>query len=258
MNKKLSTLLGLREKLEKDYNNLIADMLQKFTNNQGIFGGFHNTYTALEGFADDDSKRGFQNVESTVQDQLDWTKKHMEDYLTTVLTIEKTNAQNITAELFVDGKSWGTYSTLELLRLKGVMDGKLGTVLDKIPVRSEKKIWNKTEKPEFAGREVWETPVDEGYNKTTRKDTVIVQDPHIHDTPGRPPITKEVSEQVNVGKYTKQEFSGGITKLERAKYIVKHNNILKGIIAALEDANNVDATPSDLGGKVLNYLFSKD
>lgn len=250
----LSVLLGLREKLEKNFKNLIDDMLQKFTKKQGIFGGYHNTYEAVDSFADDDTKRGFQNVESTVENQLAWMNKYSEDYLNTVFSIEKTNAQNILSKLWVNGEDWGEYTTLELLRLKGILTGKLHAVIKELPIRSHKFIWTESTAPEFTGRKIWETPKETGFSKTTIKDTVIVNDPHIA-AGNRPPVTKEVTTQVNVGKYTKQTFTGAITNLERAQMEVRIDDILRGVIEALEVANSIEVSTSDLGDKVRGYLF---
>lgn len=78
--KKLSVLLGLREKIEKNFSNMLDDMHGKFKNKQSLFKGFRKTYNSLEGFADDPSKRGFQNVSSTVDEQLAWFKDNTQDY----------------------------------------------------------------------------------------------------------------------------------------------------------------------------------
>lgn len=255
MSKKQSVLLGLRDKTEKDFKNMLADMHGKFKNNQGIFAGERRTYDALDGFADDDTKRGFKNVESTVADQLKWFKDHTADYLKTALSIEKTNAQNIQAELIVKGESWGKFTTLELLRMKGILDGLMRAMIDELPIRSEKQIWKLSEQSDFAGRGIWETEKINGFAKTTLKRRIIVLDPHVKDAEGRQPITDDISEQVNVGAYSVQSFTGAITNLEKAQLKVKYNNIHIGIIEALESANNVDSVESDLGDRVLDYLF---
>lgn len=255
MAKKQAVLLGLRDKLEKDFKSMVADMYAKFKNNQGIFSGHRNTYEAFAGFADDDTKRSFKNVESTVADQLNWFKKYTADYFKTVLSIEKTNAQNVQAELKVDGVSWGKYTTLELLRLKGIIDGQMNAMIHEMPVRSDKYLWHKSEQAEFASRGIWETDITSSNAATTRKDTIIIKDPHIDVAPNRAPMTKEVSERVDIGKETKQLFSGAITELERAEYVVRLNAVRLGIIEALEAANGVDASESDLGDKFLDHLF---
>ena len=199
--------------------------------------------------------RKFQAVASTVSEQLAWFVEYTKDYFDTILSIEKTNASAITADLVVKGENWGKYTTSELLRMRGVLESKLKTMLSKLPIRSETQIWNKTTNADFAGRDIWETPVDEGFTKTTIKRLEIVNDPHIKDAPGRAPVTQQIDSPKNTGKYTKQAFSGEVTNRERALLEVKLNDIYKGIIEALEIANNATAIPSDLGDKVLEYLF---
>lgn len=252
---KQAVLLGLREKLEKTFGGMLDDFIQKFKNKQGIFQGWNKTYDALEGFADDPTKRSFQKVSGTVSEELDWFKKHTADYFKTVLSIEKTNSTGIKAELKVNGESWGEYSVLELLRLKSIMDGKLRAIINELPIRDEKVIWNKTTKDYYGARDVWETPVVEGFSKTTLKRTEIVNDPHIKDSPNRPPVPVQIETQVNVGHFTEQKFSGEVTMLQRAEILVKYDQVYNGIIEALENCNNIDSVESDLGKKFIEYLF---
>lgn len=77
--KKQSVLLGLRDKLEKSFQAMLDDMTSKFKNKQGLFMGERKTFTAIDGFADDPTKRGYTNVASTVKEQLDWFKEHTAD-----------------------------------------------------------------------------------------------------------------------------------------------------------------------------------
>lgn len=253
--KKLAVALGLREKTEKDFKNMLDDMCGKFKNKQALFLGQRNTFQALEGHPDQPEKRGFHNVSSTVAEQLAFFKEHSADYLRTTLSIEATNAKGVTAELVVDGKSWGTYSTLELLRLKGILDSKMKAMVQDLPIRNEGILWSETKDPVFDGRKVFETPLDSGKTKTTIKRTVIVEDPHIREAPNRPPVTQSIDTPTETGSYTQQSFSGAITNKERAEMEVRYNNLYKGVIAALEAANAAELVESQLGDKVLDYLF---
>ncbi|HMT01848.1 MAG TPA: hypothetical protein PKD00_00820 [Burkholderiales bacterium] len=255
MRKTQSVLLGLREKLEKTFQGMLDDYLSKFKNKQGIFQGWNKTYTPMEGFADDPTKRSFQRVSGTVSEQLEWFKENTEDYFKTVLSIEKTNSTGIKAELFVEGVSWGEYTVLELLRLKTILDGKLKAIIGELPIRDEKVIWTKTTKDYYGDRNVWETPIVSGFTKTTLKRTEIVHDPHIKDAPNRPPVSVQIELQVNTGEFEEQRFSGEITMLERAKIIARYDKVYTGIIEALETANSVETVESDLGTKFINYLF---
>lgn len=255
MQKKQSVLLGLREKLEKTFSGMLDDFLTKFKNKQGIFQGWNKTYDALEGYADDPAKRSFQKVSGTVQEQLDWFKQYTKDYFDTVLSIEKTNSTGIKSDLVINGSSWGEYSVLELLRLKTIMDGKLKAIIAELPIRDEKVIWHKTTKDYYGNRDVWETPVIEGYSKTTLKRMEIINDPHIKEAPNRAPVPVQIETQVNIGHWAEQKFSGEITMLQRAEILVKYDLVYNGIIEALENANNTETQESDLGKKFIDFIF---
>lgn len=254
MARRLSVLLGLRDKVETNFKNMVDDMFKKFKNNQGLFIGQRNTYQPLEGYADEPSKRGFTNVQSTVEEQLEWMKEHTKDFMDVVFSIEKTNASGkVKSKLVVDGQDWGEYTSLELLRLKTTLDNsKFKELYKEIPVRSSAEIWKLSENPDFEGRDVWETPIDEGFAKTTIKESYILLDTQ----EGRPPMVAEKSSQVNVGKYTSQRFSGALSIQERAVMQRKYDTLYKAVIEALENANNVEIETSDLGSKIMTYIHS--
>jgi len=256
---KLSTFLGLRERVEKTFQNGIEELFQKFKNKQGLFKGERKTYTPIEGYADEPTKRSWKSVASTVKEQYNWLVTHSKDYLEVVFAIEKTNSLNIAkADLIVNGNNWGTYSTLELLRLKSLLDGKLKSIISEAVIRNEDTTWKLSNDEAFVGRNIFETPVESGFSKTTLKETYIVFDPHIKEgqVNNRPPVTAEKTTQVNIGEYTSQSFSGELSIRERAELLVKYEKLYQGVISALETANNIDITPSDLGTKSIEFLFT--
>jgi hypothetical protein len=67
----------------------------------------------------------------------------------------------------------------------------------------------------------------------------------------------EESKQVNIGAYTSQMYSGQLSMRERAEMLVRLDTLYKGVIAALEKANNVEVVQSDLGDKALKFLLKK-
>jgi hypothetical protein len=256
-NKKLAVALGLREKTEKDFNNMLADMNSKFKNNQGLFQGFRYDFHSFEGHPDQPELRKTQMVSSTVREQLDWLKEHTKDYLSIVLSIEKTNAQGVTAPLIVEGDNWGEVTTTELLRLKGILDSKLKGMVDVIPIRPDGTKWTATSDPEYSGREVFEDTTFMGKTKTTIKRTVVVDDALQREVPGitRPPVTQTIDTPTETGEFAKQHFTGAWTNRQRAQLQVKYSTLYKAVVEALETANSVTLTESTLGDKVLNYLF---
>jgi hypothetical protein len=253
--KKLSVLLGLRDKTEKSWQAMLDDMFGKFKNKQGLFKGFRRTYVAIDTYADDPTKRGYEQVASTVKEQLTWFKDHVLDHFNITFAVEKTNASGVTVDLIVDGNNWGKYSTLELLRLKSILDSKMKAMVAELPIRKETTIWTPTTDENYNGRDIFQSPLDEGYAKTTLKRVEIIQDPHIKEAPNRAPVTQQIDTQVNIGKYTNQDFSGEFTNKQRADIQVKYDKLYTAVIESLETANNTEIQESDLGQKVLDYLF---
>jgi len=255
----LSTFLGLREKKETTFKNSLGDMMKKFKNNQGIFRGERRTYDPLDGYADEPTKRGYTHMQSTVRQQLDWMEESVRDFMNIAFSIEKTNASGrVTAELIVEDKVWGTYSSLELLRLKTTLDNtKLKGLYPILPVRSATELWKETTDDSYTGTDgVYQTPIEEGFAKTTIKESFILNDPHASEG-NRAPIKGETSKQVNIGKYTTQKFSGELSLMERAVILKRYDNLYCAVIEALGRANVVPVEESNLGEKVLAYLHSK-
>lgn len=255
MKQKLNTLLALREKFETTFKNALNDLVSKFKDNQGLFKGERKTYDALEGFADEANKRTFRKVASTVKEQLDWFMQYNLEYLKQLFTIERTNGSGVAkAELVVDGISWGEFTSTELLRLKGFLENnQLKAMYGGIPVRSETTLWTKSLNEIYADNpKIYETELEAGFNKTTLKESYILTDPH--PDAKRAPVIAEKTTQVNIGKYTAQNFSGEASIRERAEIIARLDILHKAVVEALEKANDVEVIESTLGNKLFSYI----
>lgn len=251
---KLNTLLALREKFETSFKNALNDLVSKFKDNQGLFTGERKTYEALDGFADEPTKRKFRKVASTAKEQLDWFTEHNLEYLKQLFTIEKTNGSGVAkAELVVDGVSWGEFTSTELLRLKGFLENsQLKRMYETLPVRSEANLWAPTTDDIYKDRLVFESPIDDGFTKTTLKEQYILPDPH--PDAKRAPIVSDKTTQVNIGHYTSQEFTGCASIRERTEILARLDIIHKAVVESLEKANDVEVIPSVLGDKLFAYI----
>lgn len=252
----LNVFLGLREREERSFKNMLEDMSDKFKKKQGMFTGENRTYEAFDGFTDEPAKRNYSHVASTAREQLDYLRDNTKQYLEVVMSIEKTNAvAGSTAELIVEGESWGNYTQLELLRLKGILDNSLfKQIYANLPTRDLSTHWVKSVKEQFEGREIWESPMDSGKAKTTTKTTYIVHDPHADKVSGRAPMMATTDTQVEVGEFTSQKFSGALGYSEKAKMLTRIDTLYKAVIATLEECNAVEIVKSDLGSRLLDYI----
>jgi hypothetical protein len=260
--KKLNVLLALTDQLRVQYKNMVADYSKFFSKSQGAFLGVKKTYEPRAGTVDDPSKRGYTPVATTVKEKLDYFIENTSEFIDALFSQEKTNAMGLAkAELIVDGKSWGEFTSLELLRLKTLIEsqdlGKLEDLIAHIPVRSDSEVWEESDHEE--GRELWETELLKGVNKTTIKEPYIVKDPNLDtkDIPqgySPPVVSRDIVHEL--GDYTVQKFSGEWSQRERATALKRRAALLNGITVALKAANEVEAVSSDLtGGKIFGYLF---
>jgi hypothetical protein len=251
---KLNTLLALREKYETSFKNALNDLVKKFKEKQGHFSGERKTYVALEGYADEPTKRNFRKVASTVNEQLEWFEKYNLEYLKQLFSIEKTNAAGFAnAELMVDGKNWGRFTSTELLRLKGFLENsQLKAMYDNIPTREEDKIWKTTDEDIYEGREVFEGQLEEGFTKTTLKEQYILPDPHPDQK--RPPMVADKNTTVNIGQFSSQQFSGAASMRERAEIMARLDVLHKATVEAIEKANDTDVIDSTLGDQLFAFI----
>lgn len=260
---KLNVLLALTDQLRSVYKNMVDDFTKFFNKDQGAFLGEKNTYIPRDGMLDEPGKRSHKIVVTTVNEKLDWFIENSEKFIDALFAQERTNALGMAqAELIVGGNSWGTFTSLELLRLKSLLEstdlGNLNSMLSNIPVRSDAQIWEPCTAEEYSNRAIWQTPIITGIARTTEKVEYVLEDPNLRA--GVPanysPKTSVKTIPVEVGDYTNQKFSGEWSHRLRAESLKRRSELLTAVIAALKTCNDVEAEKSDLTAKkIFGYIF---
>lgn len=254
MNIKLNVLLAKTDHLAAGFKGNLKDYIVFFKKSQGAFRGEVKTYEPAVGTIDEPGKRGTTLVQTTVDEKLDWLENAQADYINALFSQEKTNASgNAKTGLKVGDVEFGEFTSLELLRLKSILEGQdFKDLYSEIPVRSDSEIWNRTDNPLYARREVFESPKTEGDVKSTLKENYILQDPNIS---GQSPAYKAsvaVKDTVIVlGHGTFQKFTGEWTHLLRAEALRRRDQLLTAVIAALKVCNEVEAIESEMTAKKL-------
>lgn len=262
--KKLNVLLALTDQLRYVYKNMVKDYTVFFNKSQGAFKGEKRTYTAKEGTIDDPSKRGIMLVQTTVTEKFNYFIENSKEFIDALFSQEKTNAMGLaTANLIVEGKDWGTFTSLELLRLKSLLEsddlGKIEGMLMTIPVRSDAEVWKESKDDDYTEREVFETELFTGVAKTTQKTPIVLKDPNLN--PDKLPANYQsavVSQDtiLELGDYTKQNFSGEWSQRQKALTLQRRTILLTAITKALKEANECDVSKSDLtADRIFGYLF---
>ena len=255
---KLSVLLAKTDQLSGSYKAMVTDYIKFFKGNQGAFKGFKKTYEPFEGTVDEPNLRGSQNVVTTVKEKLDWFVETSSDYINAVFSQEATNASGgVKAELVVEGKSLGSYSTLELLRLKMLLESQdLNNLYSQMPVREETKNWTRSTNVEHEDREIYQDSILQGTKKTTEKESYILPDPNLDKIDGAK-YTPQIAVKntvMSLGEYTQQNFSGETTHRHRADVLRRKTILLTAVVTALKEAN--DKAEAVKSGMTAEKLFS--
>lgn len=261
---KLNKILGVVESSTSVFRKLIADYKTFFEKKQGEFQGTKKTYTPREGTKDEPSMRQNKLVVTTVKEKLEYLEDNAINHIDNVLNIEATNASGTAkAELKVPyGNieiSFGNLSTLELMKLKSILEKEgLEAMYACIPVRSDSEIWNLTTNEMYQDREIYETPLVSGVNKSMDKEEYILEDlnlKHMTDTSRYTPVKSVRNKILELGDYTLQHFSGEATHRYRAGVLARRSELLKAISGAIKEANDVPVVESEFSAqRLFNYL----
>ena len=258
----MNTLLAMAEHSASAFKKEMSDYANIFKNKQNFFKGIKSTFVPRDGFPEDPSKQGTTMVQSTVDEQFDWfIEKIAKKYLTQQFEIEATNSKGAEkVDLSVNGHSFGKLTALELMRLKSMLtDGTLDEMLKNIPVRSDSEVWTKSNCPEYAQREVYETQMLKGVTRTTEKHEEILKDPNIDPEHIPSAYRAQVSVKnitVETGDYTSQKFSGEWTQTQKAELLARKSELLGAVIAALKDLNALESEETNLDVEgMLSYIF---
>jgi hypothetical protein len=255
---RLNVLLAKTDHLAKTFKGMVSDYLKFFNKSQGAFNGEKRTYTTREGVIDQPNQRSMKKVQTTVEEKLIWFMEQAGKYVDAAFSVERTNAMGIMATLTVDGKAWGEFTSLELLRLKSIIEnGELHQMIASIPVRSDAEVWHPTIDPDYQDRNVWESPLLEGVSKTGLKEDYILLDPNIKgDNKNYTPQVSQKNSVLELGDYTHQRFTGETSQRARAIMLERRDNLLVAVIETLKRCNEAEAQQSELNAKrVFGYIF---
>ncbi len=247
---KLFTILAKTELLSVGFKNMKKDYIQFFKNKQTAFRGIRKTYAASEGAIDEPAKREYKAVITTANEKLDYFVEHTTDYINNLFSLEKTNATGkAVAPLIVDGKKWGDFTSLELMRLKSLIDDQdFKNLYGQLPVREETKIWVLSDVPN-----IWIDELQHYQNTTTEKEQYILNDPNLDKIDGAkysPQVAVKETKKI-LGLGTQQNFSGEMSHLQRAKILANLARLQVAVLEALKQANDCEVVESEMTAKKL-------
>ena len=257
---KMNTLLAKVEHGVAQFNRMVGDYFAFFKNKQGMFEGIKKTFKPREGYQEDARYMGTTKVATTVDEKLQWFEENAVPYLKNLFSIESTNSKGAKkVELKVGNVSFGFLTALDLMRLKTVLTKKeWEEMYNNIPVRSDAEVWEPCTDGEYAGREIFQTPMQTGVTRTTESEEVILKDPNLD--PAKLPAnynakTTIKKRTVETGDYTLQKFTGAWTQRQRAELLRRRSQLLAAVIEALKEVNDVESEDPNLDVEgMINFL----
>ncbi len=258
---KLNTLLAKTDHLASIFKKGLEDYVKFFKTAQGAFKGEKKTYDPKQGTIDAPNERVNKLVVTTVDEKLNWLAENSADYINALFSQEKTNASgNAKATLAVDGVSFGEFTSMELLRLKSLLEsGTLKDMYENIPVRNDDEIWTASSNESYTDRGIFESTQRTGTVKSTVKESYILSDPNIGKMEGAK-YTPQIAHKdtvIELGDYTFQRFSGEWSHVQRAGVLSRRSKLLTAVIEALKVANDVEAIESGMtAAKLFGYLHA--
>lgn len=258
---KLNALLAKLELSGSQFAQLLKDYVDRFTKFGNLFKGQKQTYQKHDPYLDEPNRRGHTMVQNTVEGDLQYLEDTCEPHISNLFDVEATNASGkARAHLIVEGKDFGEFSSLELLRLKTFLNRpELHAVYSKLPVRDVAQNWKPTTEEDYKTKNaVWETPMFSSMNRTTVKESYILTDPNLAHLKERAQYTPQLSSkdtQVVMGEQTVQYFSGEISHMDRAEILRRLSVLKQAVQLALSVANEATVIQSEItGAKIFNYL----
>lgn len=258
---KLNKLLALVEASTPMFRKLIAEYKSFFEKKQGDFQGIRKEYFPKDGMADLPSERQFKKIVTTVEEKLQYFENNSAEHLNNIMNVEATNASGVAkVELKVGEFSFGKLSTLELMKLKSILEKEgLELMYAVMPVRSDAEIWEPAEDELYVGRDVYETARLSGVKRSVAKAEYILEDPNIVkmierggiDVSRYTPVKSVKDTVVDLGDYTLQHFSGETTQRYRASVLAKRSELKRAIDGALKEANDVAVVRSEFDARRL-------
>jgi hypothetical protein len=258
---KLNVLLAKTDHLASAFKKGLEEYVKFFKGSQGAFKGERKTYEPRPGTIDLPNERLNKLVVTTVAEKLQYFQDTSKDYIDALFSQEKTNASGqAKAVLVVDNITFGEFTSMELLRLKSLLEG--GTfreMYETMPVRNDDETWAKTTAEMYSGREIFESNQRSGVQKSVMKEAYILPDPNIGKVEGAKYTPQIASKDtvIELGDYTYQRFSGEMSHMDRANILLRRSKLLTATIEALKISNEAETIPSEMTStKLFNYLHT--
>lgn len=248
---KLSQILATEKKLVPTNDGYLTE-IQLLIRKESFFNGFHRRYVPLKVEGDkeaetfpDESVRVQQKVDDLIIRTANWWTDTFD------ITFSK-DAANMTAkaDVKVNGKILLSNAPVSYLLWLDKRLQEVRTFYASLPTLSEAEEWIKDSE---AG--MWRAKAVTTHR--TKKTTVpLVLYPHQGDK--LPAQVTTLQEDITVGHYEKQNFSGAIPATRRAKLLERVDVLIYAVKQARAEANSMEAEHLKISKPIFDYLLAEE
>ena len=185
-----------------------------------------------------------QEVVTTVPDRLNWFAKRATALFDFRATSDMTNCI-AKAPLEFGGVDFGELPTTFLLALEKQLE-ELRGVFDAIPTRDLTREWEGS-----ARRHVFKHGPLDSYKHTKETSAVTLYDA----TKEHPAQLKEVTKDIQVGKFATTYFSGEAHPQEKANWLQHIDDFIVAVKKCRMKANEVEVVPTHVGEKIFQAIL---
>ena len=251
---KLHELLAVEGDLEGSYKKIIEEAKTTFSKRADHFFGFHRKCEMYDESATAPPDE-YKEMDTTVQDKLNYTQDFIVRYFDAVLQKEQTN-QEAKADLIVDGEVISTDLPATFLlglesRLKAVR-----SMYETLPTLPPGVKW---EKDPTRGKDIWVTAHPEKKPKTAKtfQHKVLVPAQFPKEGEGGQSLPAQIEkweETITVGMYVKTVWSGMVTPAQKSDYLSRIDKLIRATKKARQRANSTQVIKRTIGEKLFNFI----
>lgn len=244
---KLHELLAVEADLEGRSRVFMQETHKVFKDKPALFSGFMRTYKPFSEDDNVDYPSEQQTVTSTVNQKLKYMASHIAKYYDAIFQKEATN-QVAMSDLVVDGEVLIKDAPATFLLGLESRLRKVREVYGVIPTLAVGTEWADDSN---TGVDIYKMVHPEETLKTqkTIKSSILYEATEHH-----PAQIDKWNETVNVGKFTKQVWSGAVTPSRKAELLERVDKLIMATKKARQRANTVEVQKRNAGQIIMDYI----
>lgn len=246
----LHEVLAVEKTKTEAANHLLADTASKF-GKEHFFSGHIKTLEMLtdspENAALERAAREERALPTTVYETLEYAFGLWAEAEDVIFQKNCTNTKAL-ADIVLGDKIIGGVPVDELMGLEVRLD-KIRGVLRLMPTIDAAKNWDKDES---RGKHVWKTRDAQNASKTEKVTTPVI----LHaPTKEHPAQVKEATKDVVVGTFTKIDWSGAVTAVQKSDCLKRVDDMIAAVKAARMRANKTEVLVGKIGQDIVDMIL---